>query len=159
MPDKLKQKLLIHLKEKARMRTTQLYLTLGIIFLLVAGSACSVSFSTANMSSLKLGKEKPVSNEVSNFSPNDTIYATAVISNNPGTVKVKGHLVIEDVAGQKPGPIPGLEVIVEMPSSGDANFTFTPNNPWPSGKYKFEAQMLDEDGQQKEQKSVSFTIS
>ncbi len=142
------------------MRTKQLYLTLGVIFLLVAGSACSVSFSTASMSSLKLGKEKPVSHEVSSFGPNDTIYATAVISNNPGTVKVKGHLVIEDVAGQKPGPIPGLEIIVEMPSSGDANFTFSPpTNSWPSGKYKFEAQMLDEDGQQKEQKSVSFTIS
>lgn len=141
------------------MRTKQLILTFGIIFLFVAGSACSVSYSTANMSSLKLGKEKPVSTEVSSFGPDDTIYATAVISNNPGTVKVKGHLIIEDVAGQKPGPIPGLETIVEMPSSGEANFTFTPKNPWPSGKYKFEAQMLDEDGQQKDQKSVSFTIS
>jgi hypothetical protein len=66
---------------------------------------------------------------------------------------------IEDVEGQQPGPIPGLEVIVEMPNSGDANFTFTPNNPWPAGKYKFEAVMLDESGAQKDQKTVSFTIS
>lgn len=141
------------------MRTKQFYFTLGIIFLLAAGSACSFNVSTANMSSLKLGKEKPVSQEVSNFDPHDTIYATAVISNNPGAVKVKGHIIIEDVAGQKPGPIPGLEIIVEMASSGDANFTFTPNNPWPAGKYKFEAAMLDEDGKQKDQKTVSFTIS
>ena len=141
------------------MRTKQFYLTFGVIILLMIGSACSVSFSTANISSLKMGKEKPVTNEVKNFGPRDTIYATAVISNNPGTVKVKGHLSIEDVPGQQPGPIPGLEVTVEMPNSGDANFTFTPNNPWPAGKYKFDAVMLDESGAQKDQKSVSFTVS
>ena len=141
------------------MRTKHFYFTLGVIFLLAAGSACSVSFSTANISSLKLGKEKPVSNEVKSFGSQDTIYATAVIANNPGTVKVKGHMSIEDVEGQQPGPIPGLEVTVEMPNSGDANFTFTPNNPWPPGKYKFDAVMLDESGAQKDQKSVSFTVS
>jgi hypothetical protein len=141
------------------MRAKQFYFTIGIIFLLVTGSACSVSYSTANISSLKMGKEKPVGNEVRTFAPEDTIYATAVIANNPGTVKVKGQMIIEDVAGQQPGPIPGLEVTVEMPNSGDANFTFTPNNPWPAGKYKFDAVMLDENGQQKDQKTVSFSVS
>lgn len=140
------------------MQTKQFYSTLVVVFLLVAGSACSVSVSTANMSSLKLGKEKPVSQAVTSFAAQDVIYATAVISNNPGAVKVKGSLIIEDVEGQKPGPINSLETTVELTDSGDANFTFTPSNPWPTGKYKFAAVMLNENGEQKDQKSVSFTI-
>lgn len=142
------------------MQTKQFYSTLVVIFLLVAGSACSVSVSTANLSSLKLGKEKNVTQEVNSFGPADTIYATVGVSNNPGPVKVKGRLLIEDVAGQKTGPIPGIENTVEMPSSGDVNFNFTPpTNGWPSGKYKFEALMLNEEGEQKDSKSHQFTVS
>ncbi len=142
------------------MQTKQFYSTLVVILLLVAGSACSVSVSTANLSSLKLGKEKPVTQEVNSFGHADTIYATVGISNNPGTVKVKGHLIIEDVEGQKPGPIPGIETTVEMPSSGDVNFNFTPpTNGWPSGKYKFEALMLNENGEQKDSKSQVFMVN
>ena len=73
---------------------------------------------------------------------------------------MKGHIIIEDVAGQKPGGIPGTENTVEMPGSGDVNFNFTPpTNGWPSGKYKFEALMLNENGEQKDSKSQEFTVN
>jgi hypothetical protein len=140
------------------MKTKQCYLMLTITCLLVVGSACSFDVSTANMSSLKMGKEKPVSQAVTSFAAQDVIYATAVISNNPGTVKVKGSLIVEDVEGQKPGPIPSLETTMDVYGSADASFTFTPSNPWPTGKYKFEAVMLNENGEAKDQKVVSFTI-
>ena len=141
------------------MRTKGWYLKLGFSLLLVT-AACHVSFTTANISSLKMGKDKSVTQESSNFTANDTIYAVATISNNPGSVKVKGRLVVEDIPGQKTGPIPGLETTVDLPSSGQASFYFSPPPAgWPKGKYKMEVFMLNEDGEQKDQKSATFTVS
>jgi hypothetical protein len=49
---------------------------------------------------------------------------------------------------------------VELPGSGTATFTFTPPpDGWPKGKYKLEVSMLNEEGQQKDQKTASFTVS
>lgn len=130
----------------------------GLLLLFVAASACS--FSTANLSSLKVGKVKGVAQETSTFAPTDTIYATAVVSNAPGSIKVTGRLVIEDVAGQEKGPIPGLEKKLEFPGSATADFTFSPPTAgWPKGTYKIEVLMMNENGEQKDQKSASFTVS
>jgi hypothetical protein len=138
----------------------RLSLTLPLGLMLLATFACSFSASTANISSLKTGKDKTVSEETSNFGPNDTVYAVATISNAPSAVKVKGRLVIEDVAGEQSGPIPGLETTLDLPSSGTATFTFTPPpSGFPKGKYKIEALMLNDAGEQKDQKSASFTVS
>ncbi len=143
------------------MRTTRWNLTLGLGLVLIANVACNVSFSSANMSSLKLGKDKAVTQETSSFGTADTIYAVAVISNAPGKVKVKGQLSVEDVPGQKTGPIPGLETTIDLPGSGTATFTFSPppEDGWPKGKYKLEALMLNENGEQKDQKAASFSVN
>jgi hypothetical protein len=120
--------------------------------------ACNVS--TANLSSLKVGKDKAVSSETSTFAPTDTVYAVGTVSNAPGKVKVKGLLSFEDVEGQKPGPIPGLEKTLDLESSGTATYSFTPPpEGWPKGKYKIEVIMLDDAGAQKDQKSATFTVS
>jgi len=128
--------------------------------LILAVAACKFSASTANISSLKLGKDKNVSAESSAFGANDPVYAIATISNASGKVKVKGRLVIEDVSGQTAGPIPGLEQTLDLPGSGTATYTFTPPpSGWPSGKYKVEVIMMNEDGEQKDQKAASFSVS
>lgn len=142
------------------MRTKGRYLRLGLSLLLVTAAACHFSFTTANISSLKTGKDKSVTQETSNFATTDTIYAVAHVSNAPGPVKVKGRLVAEEIPGQKPGPISGLETTVDLPGSGQATFYFSPPPAgWPKGKYKMEVFMLNEDGEQKDQKSTSFTVS
>jgi len=141
------------------MRTTRWNLTVGLGCLLIANAACNFSVSTANMSSLKLGKDKTVTQEASSFSPGDTIYAVATISNAPGKVKVKGRLSFEDVPGEQSGPIPGLETTLDLAGSGTATFTFSPpSDGWPKGKFKMEAMMLNEAGEQKDQKTASFTV-
>jgi hypothetical protein len=120
--------------------------------------ACS--FSTASVSSLKIGKDKAVSAESSSFGPNDTIYAVGTIANAPGAVKVKGLLAFEDVAGEQPGPIPGLEKTLDLPASGTATYSFTPPpSGWPKGKYRIEVTLLDDSGAQKDQKTATFTVS
>jgi hypothetical protein len=139
------------------MRTNSLNFALASGLLALAALACSAT--TANISSFKIGKDKEVSQETSTFGLNDPIYGVATISNVPGKVKVKGRLVVEDVPGQQTGPIPSLEKTLDLDGSGTATYTFTPPpDGWPKGKYKFEVILTNEGGEQKDQKSASFTV-
>ena len=140
------------------MRKSNLNLAICSVLLLVVILACSMS--TANLSSLKVSKDKAGSSETSTFGPNDTVYVVGTVSNAPGKVKVKGLLAFDDVAGQQPGPIPGLEKTLDLEGSGTATYTFTPPPAgWPKGKYKVEVTLMDDSGAQKDQKSATFTIS
>ena len=142
------------------MRTARGGLLVSLGIFVFAAVACNFSASTANISDLKLGKDQTASQATSTFAATDTVYAVATISNAPGAVKVKGRLAIEDVAGEQAGPIPGLEKTLDLPGSGTATYTFTPPpNGFPKGKYKVEVFMLNEAGEQKDQKSASFTVN
>lgn len=137
------------------MQTRRATLVLSLGLLVVLGLSCKFSASTANISGLKIGKDKSVGTETSTFAPNDIVYAVATISNAPGKVKVKGRLVPEDAPGEK-----GPEDTVELPGSGTATFTFTPPaSGFPPGKYKIEVIMMNEEGEQKDTKSGTFTVS
>jgi hypothetical protein len=137
------------------MRTPRSILVVSLGLLVVLVLACKFSASTANISGLKIGKDKAANTESSTFGPNDTVYAVATISNSSSKVKVKGRLVPEDSPGEK-----GPEDTVELPSSGTATFTFTPPAAgFPPGKYKIEVIMMNEDGEQKDTKSGTFTVS
>ena len=139
-------------------KTPRSVIALGILILAVA--ACKFSASTANISALKLGKDKGVGQETSSFSANDPVYAVATISNAPGKVKVKGRLIIEDVPEQKAGPVPGLEQTLDLAGSGTATYTFTPPpSGWPAGKYKVEVILMTEEGEQKDHKDAGFSVS
>ena len=139
------------------MRTNRFNFALAAGLLALAALACSAT--TANISSFKIGKDKEVSQETSTFGPNDPIYGVATVSNVPGKVKVKGRLVVEDVPGQQTGPIPSLEKTLDLDGSGSATYSYTPPpDGWPKGKYKFEVIMTNEAGEQKDQKSASFTV-
>jgi len=140
------------------MKTNQALSTSAIALFGALAFACS--FSTAHISSLKIGKDRAVGQESSTFAPADAVYAVATVSNAPGKVKVKGQLAIEDVAGQKPGPVPGLEKTLDLEGSGTATFSFTPPpDGWPAGKYKIETIMLNEQGEEKDRKAASFSVS
>lgn len=140
------------------MRTNRVNLALSLGLLIVAGLACNYSATTANISDLKLSKDKDGSQATTTFAASDTVYAVATVSNAPGKVKVKGLLAIENVEGEQAGPIPGLEKTLDLDGSGTATFTFSPpTSGWPKGKYKVEVTMMDDGGQQKDQKSASFS--
>jgi hypothetical protein len=142
------------------MQSKQWSLSVGLGLLLVSAVACSFSVSTANISSLKLGTDKTASTATTSFTSNDTIYGVAEVSNAPSKVKVKGTFIVDNVEGEKSGPVPGLETTVDLPGSGTATFTFTPPpTGWPKGKYKLEVVMLNENGEQKDQKTAEFSVS
>ena len=142
------------------MRTARGGLAVSLGVLVFAALACNFSASTANISDLSLSKDQAATQKTNSFAATDTVYAVATISNAPGAVKVRGRLAIEDVEGETAGPIPGLEKTLDLPGSGTATFTFSPPpSGWPAGKYKVEVFMLNENGEQKDQKSASFTVS
>lgn len=142
------------------MRTKRWDFALGLGLLIFAGLACNFSASTANLSGLKIGKDKEVSSETSSFAATDTVYALATVSNAPGAVKVRGRLVIDEVAGEQSGPIPGLEKTLDLASDGAATYTFSPPpSGWPKGKYKVEVVLLNENGEQKDQKTTNFSVN
>lgn len=142
------------------MRTARGGLAISLGVLVFVALACNFSASTANISDLKLGKDQAATQQTNSFAATDTIYAVATISNAPGAVKVTGRLAIEDVEGQESGPIPGLEKTLDLPGSTTATYTFTPPaGGFPKGKYKVEVLMLNEAGEQKDQKSASFTVN
>jgi len=142
------------------MRKTRWNLLVASALLVGVALGCNYSATTANISSVKLGKDKAVSSETSTFAPGDTIYAVGTVSNSPGKVKVKGVVAFDDVSGQTTGPVPGAEATVDLPGSGAATFTFTPPAVgWPAGKYKLEITMTDDNGKRVDQKTATFTVS
>ena len=124
----------------------------------VAAVACSFSVSTANISSLKTGKDKAMSQPSTVFKGGDPFFAQAVISNSGSKVTVKFYMVVEDAPGFKKGElVPGSEVKVDLPSSGTANFNGKFPAEW-TGKYSLFAEMLNETGEKKDSKSVILTV-
>jgi hypothetical protein len=142
------------------MPRTSLNLIIALGCLLAVALACNFSSSTANISAVKIGKDKNVKEEATTFESTDPFYVVATISNAPNKVKVKGRLVVEEAEGQTSGPVPGLEKTLDLDGSGTATYSFTPPpNGWAKGKYKVEIIMMNEAGEQKDQKSVSFSVS
>ena len=123
------------------------------------GSACS--FTTANISSLKVSKDKEGTAETNTFAPGDPIYARATVSNVPSKVTLKFRLFTEKVEGQpENSPVSQFDVSIDMPKSGIGTYSLTPPpRGWPVGNYRIEAAMLIESGEQKDQESITFTVS
>src|SRR5689334_7475397 len=112
-------------------------------FLLAVLLACNFSATTANISSVKLGKDRNVNQETTAFAPSDPIYVIATISNAPGKVKVKGQMIVDSAEGLSAGPFPGLEKTLDLDGSGTATYSFTPPpSGWPKGKYKVDVTMM-----------------
>lgn len=134
---------------------------LGLALVLAVVLACNFSASTANISSLKIGKDEKVSTETSNFGPRDKVYIVATLSNTSDKWKMRCRLYFDDVQGQKSGEmIPDSEKTLDLPGAGTATFWYTwGGQGWPNGKYKVEVSMINEQGEQKDQKTGTFTVS
>jgi hypothetical protein len=118
------------------------------LFLLLACNA-----SSANMSSLKTSTDKEGKSEAAKFKIGETMYGAATISNNPGKVNVKLYLV--DPKGET---IKGTDVSVALDGDGVAKYNLTLPEGMTSGKYKLNADMMNEAGEKKDGKSVEVTV-
>jgi hypothetical protein len=127
--------------------------------MLVAVGACSSG--PPSVSDLKVGKDKEVTQATNAFDAHDTLYAVATIANPPASGKVVGHLSVVDVPGQQAGPIPGLEMTLNLAGGQNtASFNFSaPTAGWPNGKYKLDVVLLDGSGVEKGQKGAELTTT
>ena len=121
------------------MKSRQLPILLAIVSLVAASLACAVggelSLSNARTSSDQDGKQV-----TSTFSPTDTVYVVADLSNAPlGTVVTSKWFAL-DVAGMEPNELidQGDINVNEDNFSGTVYFFFPPSTPWPSGTYAVE---------------------
>jgi hypothetical protein len=143
------------------MRTNRWSLALALGLMLAAVLACNFSATTANLSSLKIGKDQEVKSEANEFKPSDVVYAVAQVSNTSDTHKVTARVLFDDVKGQDSGKVvPGLETTLDVPGARPVMLNFTgPGKNWPNGRYKIEVTMKDKDGKQIDQKTGTFTVA
>jgi hypothetical protein len=127
-------------------------ISIAMTFLVFTALACN--FSSANLSSLKTSKDKDGNSESSSFKVGDTIYGKAIVSNNPGKVKVK--LYLTDDKGQT---LKGSEVSLDIDGDGSANYSLPTAEEMPTGTYKLNADMLNESGEKKDSKSTTITVT
>ncbi|HEY0375952.1 MAG TPA: hypothetical protein VGC87_03255 [Pyrinomonadaceae bacterium] len=136
-------------------RSTLLGLTLSLLF--VAG--CKVSCTTANISSLTLSKDKEGNVQTKEFTPADTVYARATVSNSGSKVTLKFNLVAEKVEGTpENAPVADADMSIDLESSGSGLYHVRPTNGWPPGRYRIEVAMMYS-GEQKDKKSDTFTVT
>jgi len=124
------------------------------IFALLIITAFGCNVSTANLSSLKTSKDKDGKEETSSYKIGDVIYAKAIVSNNPGKVKVK--LSLADPKGET---LKGSEVSLDIDGDGSANYNLPTGEALPAGSYKLTADMLNEAGEKKDSKSATITLA
>src|SRR5687767_4805175 len=108
--------------------------------LILVSMACNFSYSTANLSELKLGKDKDVSSPSTTFKPEDEISAVTEVNNASGKNKVKFRLLYDDVEGAKSGTLAyKLETEFETDGSHKVWFNFFVPGGMVPGTYKVEA--------------------
>jgi hypothetical protein len=129
----------------------------------IAGIAAipGCNFTTANISSFVVSKDKEGTQAATQFNPHETIYAKATLSNVPSKVTVKWRVVAVKVEGEKENSaIEGLDRSFDLPSDGTSSYQLSPPEQGiPVGTYKIEAHMLTEGGDEKDLKSATVTVA
>ena len=128
--------------------------------MLIFNLASACSFTTANIRSLKLSKDKDGKSETNTFARGDAIYAKAIVANVPSKVTLKFRLFTEKVEGQpENSPVSQFDVSIDMPEDGVGTYSLSPPpQGWPVGKYRIECAMLIQSGEQKDHEAVTFTV-
>ena len=135
------------------------YLTpIGLVALLALGVGCN--FTTANLSSFKVGKDAKITSEADTFAPGETIYALAYVANVPSKVTVKIETIYDELTDGKPNyHIEAFDKSYDVDKSATITYNLSPPpKGWPAGKYHLKAALHVESGEQKDEKIVRFTV-
>ncbi len=136
-------------------------LLIAISLLTLVSLACSASFTTANLSDLKFGKNEKADPASTTFKPADKIFVVTEVNNTSDKHKVRLRLLFDDVKGQKAGTlVPGTEGTLEAPGSSDVHFAATMPGGFKPGIYRAEMVLLDEKGEKEiDRKEGTFTVA
>ncbi len=122
--------------------------------LIFAGLACNGSFTTANISELKFGRNDTADPAVTTFNTGEDIYALAVVSNAKGKFKLNWRMTYDNVKGRDKGEEIGTKSI-DFEDSKQLWQQFS--SPLP-GEYGVEATLTDEAGKKIDSKKATVTI-
>lgn len=131
-------------------------IALGILIL----TAMACSFSTANLSEIKFGKDKDAKGESTTFKPEDEIFAVSSVNNASGKNKVKFRVLFDKVEGEKTGTVAyKLDTETNVEDSRPIWFNFSYPQGFIPGTYKAELVLTGEDGKELDRKSANFTVT
>jgi len=138
--------------------TNKINFTAAFGILMLISLACS--FSTANLSEIKFGKDDSASNPGTKFKPEDEIFAVTSVNNADGKNKVKFRLLFDEVEGAKSGTVAyKAEKELEVEGSREVFFNFSVQSGIVPGSYKTEVILTGEDGKELDRKTAAFTVS
>lgn len=126
--------------------------------LMLASLACS--FSTANLSEIKFGKDNSATNPITKFEPKDDIFVVTSVNKAGGKNKVRFRLLFDEVEGATSGALAyKAEKELEVGGSREVYFNFSVPSGIVPGSYQAEAVLLGEDGKELDRKTAGFTVS
>src|SRR5947209_1626621 len=132
---------------------------LGLTLLLSFVASCKVSCTTDNIISIKFIKDREGNVQTKVFTPGDTVYITATVSNNASNVTLKYSFFAEQVTGIKENtPLSKLDKSIDIAGNNFATYNLTTDSGLPTGRYRVEVVMLY-NGDQKDKKSDTFTFT
>ncbi|MBV9241631.1 MAG: hypothetical protein JO314_06445, partial [Acidobacteria bacterium] len=138
------------------MKNSYFALLLPLLILITAAWACNAS--SANLASVKTGKDKDVTQPTSTFKAGDTIYANAAVANNAGKVTVKIYITVDDAPGMTKGDtIPNSEASRDVDGDGTVKYDFPTLATTKGGKFNIVVDML-QGSEKKDSKSASFSV-
>ena len=122
----------------------EIRLTPLIAALVLLVSACSVSFSTANVSDAWLSTDEAGQQRTTTFSQNAVFYAKVDVRNAPEDTRVRSVWYAVEAENIEPN-FKIDEVTYTVPQSGNVMVTFNLSNDllWPRGRYEVEIYLND----------------
>lgn len=130
------------------------------ILLLTAVPACNFNVATANLSQLRLGKNRAAEPARGTFAPDDKVFAVSRTNNTGGKNRIRYRLLFEDVKGAESGTVAyNLEKELVVEGSREFRLVFSVPSGFAPGRYRIEAVLLDEYGDTElDREAAVFTV-
>lgn len=131
---------------------------IGIFVLLsllgLAATACSVSFTTAKIEKLSIGKNEKATPPATSFDAGEKIFAVADVTGLSGKHKLTFKVLTENVPGKGKGES-AFEKSVDVEAAGSVWLALTLPL---GGEYKVESTLLDDSGKEVDKKAATFSV-
>ncbi len=120
------------------MRSKSFSVLLAIIALAVSTLACSFGSGEPSLVNPRMSTDSDGNNPTTSYSPGDTFYAVADLSNveTGSVVDAKWHIV--NVADYDSGEIQSTSLTIDEEAYTYVSFELSNSDPWPAGEYKVE---------------------
>ena len=118
------------------MNARKVSIGIGAVAMVVAVLACSGSVSTAKVGEAWMSTDEAGEARTTSYAPDAVFYAQADLQNAPDDSVIKAVWTAVDAVDVEPGMV--ISETEFTTGSGLVHFTLSNDNPWPTGTYKVE---------------------